>query len=346
MIGIRADANQEIATGHIMRCMTIADEIKKQGEEVVFFVADDEPLSILRERGFEARVLNSNWKKPADEIDMLAEQVKDLHITTVLFDSYSFDAAYFEAFSKKAPEVRTAYMDDLGQETYPVDVLINYNPYYELFEYDRKYTEKTLCLTGLMYAPLRPQFADMPIRFLQNFPLKILVASGGSDNSGIIPALIREISNRRSLNDYDFHIIMGQFTQSREEIDRIIWCSHNIFKYDHVTEMAKLMSECDIAISASGTMLSELCAVHVPTINYILADNQIYNAQYYNKNGIMLSGGDVREDVDKAAAAILDVLEELAEDKQMRRELGNRMSGLCDGKGAERIANILCNKEI
>ena len=62
MIGIRADANEQIATGHIMRCMTIADEIKKLGEEVIFYTADDVVVELINSRGFNVEVLSSDWK--------------------------------------------------------------------------------------------------------------------------------------------------------------------------------------------------------------------------------------------------------------------------------------------
>lgn len=345
MIGIRADANKQIALGHVMRCMTIADEIEKLGEKVVFFVADNEAEDMITQRGFEVVILGTDWNNPMEEIEKLSKEVNSRDITTMLFDSYSFNAEYYNRFSKECNNVKIACMDDLGEEVYPADYVINYNPYYDLFDYENKYGENTRCLLGMTYAPLRPQFADMPERFLQNFPLKIFVASGGSDNSGIIPALVREISSRRSLAEFDFHVILGKFLDCRDEIDRIIWCSNNIFKHDKVDEMAKLMSNCDIAISASGTMLTELCSLKVPTINYVLADNQKYTAEYFDKNGFMISGGDIREDLDASVKLILDELEELAEDKQQRRELKRKLDGLCDGHGAERIAKVLCEAE-
>lgn len=345
MIGIRADANKQIAIGHVMRCMTIADEIEKLGEKVIFFVADEEAKELITSRGFEIVVLDSDWKNPKDELLKLSQEITSRGITAMLFDSYSFSVDYYEEFASLSPSVKIACMDDLGKEKYPVDYLINYNPYYEIFDYENKYGNDTTCLLGLTYAPLRPQFADIPDRFLQNFPLKVFIASGGSDNSGIIPALIKEISNRRSLSEYDFHIILGQFLENRDEIDRIIWFSNNIFKHDNVTEMAKLMSSCDIAITASGTMLAELCSLRIPTINYVLADNQKYNAEYYDNNGLMIYGGDIREDLDKSVNLILDELEELAEDKLQRKEMKQKLQGLCDGHGAERIAKVLCDAE-
>jgi len=346
MIGIRADANKEIATGHVMRCMTIADEIKKLGEDVLFFVADNEAVEMITARGFQVKVLASDWKNPVEEIDRLAEEILAQNITTMLFDSYSFTASYFEKLRGKiGSDIKLAVMDDLCKEQYPVDIVVNYNAYWESFGYSEKYSDDTRCLLGLMYAPLRPQFAETEERKTPNFPLRVLIASGGGDNCNILQELIREIVNRKNLADYDFNVIVGKFAECKDEMERIIWCSHNIFRYDNVTEMAKLMSECDIAVSASGTMLSELCAMHVPTVNYIIADNQKYNGEFFGDRGLMINCGDVRADVKAAAARILDKVEELAEDKHKRIDMRNKLAGLCDGRGAERLAKVLCNLE-
>ena len=51
MIWIRADANEEIGSGHIMRCLSIAAALKEREEEVCFLIADDGAVRLLREKG-------------------------------------------------------------------------------------------------------------------------------------------------------------------------------------------------------------------------------------------------------------------------------------------------------
>ena len=116
MIGIRADANKQIALGHVMRCMTIADEIEKLGEKVVFFVADNEAEDMITQRGFEVVILGTEWNNPLEEIEKLSKEVNSRDITTMLFDSYSFNAEYYNRFSKECNNVKIACMDDLGEE--------------------------------------------------------------------------------------------------------------------------------------------------------------------------------------------------------------------------------------
>ena len=136
MLGIRTDANKIAATGHVMRCMTIADEVKKLGKDVIFFVADEDSASFVKERGFIYKILGASWDKPVDEINKLAELIKEHD--TVLFDSYSFDAEYFEKL-KAVCDPRFVYMDDLCDQKMPVDTIINYNIYANDLGYNEKY---------------------------------------------------------------------------------------------------------------------------------------------------------------------------------------------------------------
>ena len=61
MIFIRTDANEKIATGHVMRCLTIADEILDLGGKVCFIVSDKQSLSLIQDRGFKYIITNSEW---------------------------------------------------------------------------------------------------------------------------------------------------------------------------------------------------------------------------------------------------------------------------------------------
>ena len=95
MIGIRADANDVVATGHIMRCITIAKQLIKLGEDVVFFLADEYGVSMLKENGLPYFVLHTNWENPIEEIPLLAQEVTNRQIQTILFDSYRMKKEYF-----------------------------------------------------------------------------------------------------------------------------------------------------------------------------------------------------------------------------------------------------------
>ena len=65
MIYIRTDANHEIATGHVMRCLTIAEELKRENRDVCFVVSDEASLPLIRQRAYPALAMQDDWKSPA-----------------------------------------------------------------------------------------------------------------------------------------------------------------------------------------------------------------------------------------------------------------------------------------
>ena len=71
MFYIRADGNEKIGMGHIMRCLTIAEKLREQGEEVLFLTADDRPVKLIEERGFTAKILFTYYDKMEVELPQL-----------------------------------------------------------------------------------------------------------------------------------------------------------------------------------------------------------------------------------------------------------------------------------
>ena len=165
MIGIRADANNIIATGHMMRCITIARALVMQGESVTFFVADSESEGLLRsfsDEEFQCTVLGTDYRNMESELDILERELRDKEIRIILVDSYQVTTGYFERLSKLC---KVAYLDDLAENSYSADVVINYSGYSINMGYDKLYAgvrgfgdHETKLLLGLRYAPLREQF--------------------------------------------------------------------------------------------------------------------------------------------------------------------------------------------
>lgn len=353
MIGIRTDANKTIATGHVMRCLTIAREILDIGEQVAFIVADEESKSFVNDilkddkpEGFECVVLESSWDSPTEEIDKFVSLINEKDIRSILFDSYSFDADYFlrlrKSVSKNGKDITLACMNDIVKEKYPVDIFINYNAYALTLGYEDIYTDETRLLLGLNYAPLREQFSKV-YHSDHDIAENVLIAAGGGDVTGILLDILEEIEKEPELARIDFHAVVGSMTDDQNDLMRLAWCCENIFLHRNVTDMAKLMSQCDVAVSAAGTMLTELCCIKVPTIEYVIADNQLMNSDYYAKQGLMIKAGDMRSDKSMVVKRIVRELKELIFDRKRLAAMRKSMEGLCDGRGAKRIAQELCS---
>ena len=111
--------------------------------------------------------------------------------------------------------------------------------------------------------------------------------------------------------------------------------------HDHVDNMAELMGRCDMAVSAAGTMLFELCAMRIPTIFFVSADNQQYDSEFFGQEERMLFAGDIRQDREECLKRIYRGLKTLLEDGAMRDRMKEALGRVTDGCGAARIATQL-----
>jgi UDP-2,4-diacetamido-2,4,6-trideoxy-beta-L-altropyranose hydrolase len=367
MIGIRADANSIVASGHMMRCMTIAKELTALSREVVFFVADYESKALFDAfmkdaDDVEVVVLGSNWQDMEGEIPRLTEEMEKRNVDTLLVDSYRVTKEYFSLLPENC---RIAYMDDLGKEPYPVDLLINYSGYYEEIGYDRLYSGVTSrsgrpveFLLGLKYAPLRQQFqrvleemASEKTRDNKEDALSILLTAGGADMRAMLLSTLRAakeaglIGEGTLQNKTIWHVVVGSMVQNADEIGAFAEQYENVLIHRNVTDMADLMKECDVAVAAAGTMLTECAALRLPVIFYQVADNQKFNVAFWQKTGGMRFAGDVSCDDtgvrDETIREILRDLAELTEFREALAEMRQSLEGLTDAKGAARIAKAL-----
>ena len=127
MFYIRADGNEQIGMGHIMRCLAIAKALKKQGCEVEFLLADDKPVKTLEEHGMAYHILFTYY----DEMDVELPQLVLCLMgngtkPTILIDSYYVTKFYVQNLKLLANVV---LMDDNLTEVYPCDAVVNYNIY-------------------------------------------------------------------------------------------------------------------------------------------------------------------------------------------------------------------------
>ena len=102
MIAIRVDGNPQIATGHVMRCLSIANGLKKTGHPPLFIVADAVSENLLSQSGFPTVNLHSEWNNLESEITKISGIIKQNNITKLIIDTYSVTEKYL--FELKEPK--------------------------------------------------------------------------------------------------------------------------------------------------------------------------------------------------------------------------------------------------
>lgn len=335
MILIRADANEKIGTGHVMRCLSIARAFAHLDQKVIFITADHRGDTLIQQNGFETICLDTDWTHMDYEVDGLLKIINNTSPDILLVDSYFVTMNYFSALAGK---VKVAYIDDMNYAQWNVDVIINYNIFSQIYDYSWYEENKIKLILGPKYAPLRDEFQDKKAHKIDDIVSSVMVSAGGTDPERIIERIMIEICP--ILPEIKFHFIVGALNPRINSIKETAHKNSNVVLHVNEQNMAELMEECDIAISAAGTTLYELCACGIPTITYILADNQIVAAEQFHKQGVMLNAGDCRDNID-----FIDMLayqlKELCIDKITRKRLSTTMQLLVDGLGAERIVESL-----
>ena len=337
---IRADANNSIATGHIMRCISIAQAAIKEGNEVKFVVADLDAEVLLEKYDMSYICLHTTWNDMDGEIGEISEVIHDEKPDCVLVDSYYVTEKYL---SKLRSLCKVAYIDDLNMFTYPVDIVINYGAFADKFDYEKQYRKlgmDTKFLLGCQYVPLRSQFQNVDYQIKENVT-DVLITTGGTDNYNIAGKLATALLSSMKLRNIRFHIVVGAYNKNKNNLEELQRTNDNLVLHYNVAEMAKLMTSCDIAISAGGTTLYELCACGIPTIAVLFADNQLDNVVRLEQEGLLVYAGDVRRDIDSVLEKIVRLVENMMVDCIMRELLSERMKNKGVSNGTNRIVEKL-----
>lgn len=342
MIYIRADANEIIGTGHIMRCLSIAEQAKQMGEEIRFLFADKRTQQIVEKYGFSGICLDSVWNDFDQEIDKMITIIRQREIKFLLVDSYYVTELYFDTIGKY---VKIGYIDDLHTTIYSVDLLINYNFYAFQCKYQEKYQAAgyhPFFLLGSLYAPLRKEFRNIT-RKIKEVPDKILITSGGTDQYNILGCLLHELKKQNWFYQYEYYAIIGRFHQHREELELEYQKDVNVHLLRDISNISDYMKECDIAITAGGVTTYELCASGIPSIMYTVADNQLEVAKTVSENKIIPWVGDVRDDIYHCIKNIIAYIELFCKDVAKRKQISTTMQNLVDGKGVQRLMECIIN---
>lgn len=337
-IGIRADANEIVATGHVMRCLAIAEELKNLGRNPLFISADDFPRPLIEQRGFDVVSLQSDWKHMEKETEQLRAVIDKHHIGLMLVDSYYATKTYFE---KIHSFTKAMYIDDLGKEVYDVDFAVCYANYYKDLELEERYPSNVKLLLGTRYAPLRRGFSDLPPKRISPEIKEVLVLSGGTDPYDFLWNFSQKLTESSLFETLEtIQIICGRYYDKYDELTERFAGIPKLHFHKAVKDIEKYMLCADAAVTAAGVTVYELCAAGVPAITYTIADNQQGNAKSFQKDGIMEYAGDLRSD--PVMERIIRLLDEKYRDFSYRNRVSEAMRQRVDGKGARHIAESIC----
>lgn len=331
-----------IGSGHIMRCLTLADALRARGAECLF-ICQERPghmMDLIEGRGYPAyRLPVLGADSPADArqtIPILSE----LRPEWLVVDHYSLDSGWEDDVR---PQCRSLFVIDDLVRAHRCDLLLDQTFGRSTETYRTKVPADCAVLAGSEYALLRPEFAELRDRSLKRRSAPglrtVLVSMGGVDQFNITSVVLDALGVAPLPSGCSLKVVMGRrapwLNEVRRQAREMPW-STRVFV--DVTDMASLMAEADFAIGAGGSTSWERCCLGLPSFVVVTADNQREAAAALHRAGAAY----VVTDAAKIAPALLAAIGEQVRDADSALRVSTAASAVTDGYGTQRVLSHLC----
>ena len=355
-IAFRADASLDIGTGHVMRCLTLADALRKEGAVCRFlcsplegnlidyvrqrgYAVDELPLPVDPENQCEEKDLpvhqawlGKGWQLDAQQVQQALEGQKQ---DWLVVDHYALDVRWETATA--AVREHLLVIDDLADRLHVCDGLLDQNLGSLEAAYAEKVPEACQLFVGAQYAMLRPEFANLRRASLERRASgglsRLLISMGGVDKGNVTAQVLYALQAVQGLqDDLSIDVVMGQHAPWLEDVKRISqsmpWETR---VHVNTSDMAQHMVNSDLAIGAAGSTSWERCVLALPTVMAVLADNQRNAAHSLQQTGAVLAvemGANFEE-------SVRSCVELLARDSTLRKNMSKKSAEVTSGDGVE-----------
>lgn len=341
-VGFRVDSSIEIGTGHVMRCLTLANQLKPFNIQSFFICRDLEGSvhSLIQDEGFSVYLLRAKslgegdlewyerkWEIDVEETRLVLEKEK-LHLRLVILDHYGLDDRWESVLKTSAPKLLV--IDDLANRKHYCDYLLdqNYTSSYQK-RYEGLIPDFCQPFLGPEYILLRDEFLNTDFYRKQHTGKieNILVFFGGTDPTGETLKALKALSIFSETVKVNINVIVGSANPRQKEIELYCKCRENMNYYCQVQNISKFMADADLCIGAGGTTTWERCYLGLPSIIIAVADNQIQSTKAVSEKGAIYYLGyytDVKTD------HILNALLELNSDRKKLQKMAEAASILVD----------------
>lgn len=336
---IRADASTRIGTGHVMRCLALAQAWQSGGGHAFFAMSMESPAlqARLQSEGIEVIYLPAQ-SGSADDAVQTVDLAQRMGATWVVADGYHFGAEYQRII--KGAGQRLLFIDDNGHaDHYCADVVLNQNIHAHegLYENREPYTR---LLLGPRYVLLRREFLGWR-RWKREIPevaRKVLVTLGGGDPDNVTLKVIQALQQVK-VNGLEAVVVVGGSNPHYEELQSAAQDSRfPTHLKSNVVNMPELMAWADVAVSAGGSTCWELAFMELPSLLLPLAENQRMAVSMLSEIGVSFSSEEtVCVDFQRIALMVTTLMK----DAGTRLAMSQKGSQLIDGFGVTRILKLL-----
>jgi UDP-2,4-diacetamido-2,4,6-trideoxy-beta-L-altropyranose hydrolase len=289
----RVDSSVTLGTGHVMRCLALADWLTEQGNTIFFLCKSlaGNIAQLILDKGYPVQWIDGD---DSDGIEVIRSLSTEKKWDWMIVDHYELDYRWESQVRSFVEKIMV--IDDLANRCHDCDVLLDQNYFEKMSErYHQLISRDCITLLGPYYALLRKEFfaESQKLRSRDGIVRRLLVSFGGSDPTDEIGKTLDALSTLDVLkkNAIIVDIIAGGANWHQAEIKKRCEVQSNYNYYGHTSHMAQMMQQADLMIGAGGTTTWERCYMGLPSLTIVVADNQIETTQAVAKVGATINLG-------------------------------------------------------
>lgn len=268
-----------IGTGHLFRCLAIADWIKQleSNVEISFHLYD----SGFEEQDKALEILNSRSSYISNIQDN--NSIKELDFETVVLDLLDTPFDFMSLIKKRSKFLVS--IDNVSSSRRLSNIAIN-PLYYRINK--NKINEDYV---GPKFQIISHKFFNKKSNW-RNKVEKILIIQGGSDPFGISPKIVKHLESLALERSISFHVIVGPASkQSCELINLSKKYPGKIVIHENIIEMSDFLRDIDLAISSIGVVAFEIASMGIPSIHITGVKKELETAKSMSDLGVSINMG-------------------------------------------------------
>jgi UDP-2,4-diacetamido-2,4,6-trideoxy-beta-L-altropyranose hydrolase len=361
-VAFRVDASLQIGTGHVMRCLTLADALRERGTQSTFICRPHAGhlLNVIRQRGHTAKALapvdstftaltdptyaqwlGTNWASDAAQTQ---QALCDQKVEWLVVDHYALDRRWEQTLRPHTRNIMA--IDDLADRPHDCDLLLDQNLGRQGYDYGGLVSRHTQTLIGPAYALLRPEFSQWRDHSLQRRAqpqLKnLLITMGGVDLTNATGQVLDALTHCKLPVDLRITVVMGLTAPWLVQVQAQATAMPRPTQVlAGVNNMAQLMADSDLCIGAAGGSALERCTLGLPTLILILAANQNSGAMALQAHDAAWVAADAQQLMTQMSALF---------DKNMQTAALQKMSQtaakMATGNGTSQVVELLLESHV
>lgn len=355
-VAFRTDASLQIGTGHVMRCLTLADALREQGHECRFVCRAHEghlldhissrgyalqALPVPDENGsFESNLAHASWLG----VDWLTDAqetrqcLADKKFGWLVVDHYALDHRWESSLRSSCKRIMA--IDDLADREHDCDFLLDQNYGSSAERYRGLVPADCTQCHGPEYALLKLAYADRRSQLPPHDGQvrRVLVYFGGGSDAASLTSLAMQALQSQELAHLSIDIVIGAACAHQSSLEELVALRGNAIIHRHLPHLADLMANAELAIGAGGATIWERCCLGLPSIVISVADNQRPACEALSADKLIEYLGHVDQ---VTPEMIPDRTLSLLKKPGLLRDMSERGMKLVDGDGISKVIQAL-----